>query len=171
MMMHNVFIGLGSNLNDPLEQLKTAYQFLSKLPETKVCRVSSVYCSPPLGPSDQPNFYNAVCQLLTDINPNDLLEECLRQEQRQHRKTERRWGERTLDIDILDYEGIVCHTPHLILPHPEFTNRLFVLRPCAEIAPHHGLSNGLTAQQTFIHLQEQMPPSLLPQRVPGYLRP
>jgi 2-amino-4-hydroxy-6-hydroxymethyldihydropteridine diphosphokinase len=99
------YIGLGSNIEQPYQQIKNAIIALDKIPDTKVRRDSGYYKSRPMGPEDQPDYVNAVVELETILTPAELLEHCQRIEQQQGRVRLRRWGERSIDLDILLYAG------------------------------------------------------------------
>ncbi|NPA71761.1 MAG: 2-amino-4-hydroxy-6-hydroxymethyldihydropteridine diphosphokinase [Gammaproteobacteria bacterium] len=131
----SVYIGLGSNLDDPLAQIQTAVATLNQTEELKVLACSSLYGSKPQGPQDQPDFANAVCLVETTLSPLNLLA-CLQAiEQQQGRVKKRHWGERLIDLDILLYGAQVISTEVLTVPHAEIANRDFVLIPLVEIAP------------------------------------
>ncbi|HEX7047099.1 MAG TPA: 2-amino-4-hydroxy-6-hydroxymethyldihydropteridine diphosphokinase [Gammaproteobacteria bacterium] len=130
-----VFLGLGSNLDEPARQLDLAFAALSALENTRLLARSPVYRSRPMGPQDQPDFLNAVAELETGLAPEDLLDRLQAIEQAQGRVRERRWGPRTLDIDILLYGDEKISTSRLIVPHPGLPERAFVLYPLAELAP------------------------------------
>ncbi len=108
---------------------------LDQLPLTRRRRASSLYATRPVGPADQPDFINAVAQLETRLSPLALLDQLQALEQRHGRVRERRWGPRTLDLDLLLFDDRRLVTPRLTLPHPEMVKRAFVLVPLAEIAP------------------------------------
>ena len=101
--MITAYIALGSNLNTPVEQLHSALNAISQLPNTHLVTASSFYKSKPLGPQDQPDYVNAVAKIKTELSPLALLDELQRIENEQGRVRLRRWGERTLDLDILLY--------------------------------------------------------------------
>ncbi|AFJ03573.1 2-amino-4-hydroxy-6- hydroxymethyldihydropteridine pyrophosphokinase [Methylophaga frappieri] len=129
-----VYIGLGSNLADPEQQIRQALRNLKALPKTQYIAASSLYRSPPMGPADQPDYLNAVAAVETDLSPLDLLQ-ALQQIEKQHgRERLRHWGERTLDLDILLYDQRQIQEPLLTIPHPGLTTRAFVVRPLHEIA-------------------------------------
>ena len=94
-----------------------------------------MYECEPVGKTDQPRFLNAAVAIETDLEPHDLLRECLRIERLCGRERLERWGPRTLDLDILAYEDRVVCSAGLIIPHPRLHERAFVLLPLAEIAP------------------------------------
>ncbi|MDO9138882.1 MAG: 2-amino-4-hydroxy-6-hydroxymethyldihydropteridine diphosphokinase [Methylobacter sp.] len=130
------YIGLGSNLANPAEQIKAARAAIADIAGVQELAFSSVYRSPPMGPQDQPDYVNAVMAIATELPPIDLLR-CLQQienEQGRVRKAER-WGARTLDLDVLIYGGQEINLPDLIVPHTGLTERAFVLYPLFEIAP------------------------------------
>lgn len=133
--MPNAFVGLGANLGDPPRQIERALTALAEDPELRLLARSSLYRSPPLGPTAQPDFCNAVCALATALPPQTLLEKLLLLEREAGRERRERWGPRLLDLDLLHVEGIVLRQPGLTLPHPGLAERGFVLVPLAEIAP------------------------------------
>ncbi|HLA30547.1 MAG TPA: 2-amino-4-hydroxy-6-hydroxymethyldihydropteridine diphosphokinase [Pseudomonas sp.] len=141
--MERVYIGLGSNLATPIEQLRSALAALAALPQSSLALQSSFYASDPLGPADQPRYVNAVAALDTELSPLDLLDALQRieLEQGRTRKAER-WGPRTLDLDILLFGERQLHEPRLCVPHYHMHARAFVLYPLAEIAPQLRLPDG-----------------------------
>ncbi|MDO9619365.1 MAG: 2-amino-4-hydroxy-6-hydroxymethyldihydropteridine diphosphokinase [Pseudomonas sp.] len=142
-MMERVYIGLGSNLATPLEQLRSALAALAALPRTRLIAQSSFYASDPLGPADQPRYVNAVAALDTELSPLALLDalQTIELEQGRTRKAER-WGPRTLDLDILLFGERLLDEPRLTVPHYHMHARAFVLYPLAEIAPELQLPDG-----------------------------
>jgi 2-amino-4-hydroxy-6-hydroxymethyldihydropteridine diphosphokinase len=130
-----VYVGLGSNLQNPREQVRRALQELARLPGTRLDRHSSLYRSTPLGPQDQPDYVNAVACLATELEPLSLLDALQAIEQAHGRVRDRHWGARTLDLDILLYGDRVIALPRLQVPHPQMHLRSFVLKPLLEIAP------------------------------------
>lgn len=128
-----VFVGLGSNLDNPRAQVLAGIQELAQLPGTDVQACSSLYQSEPMGPQDQPDYVNAVVRLLTGLPPAELLEGMQAIEQRHGRQRQRHWGPRTLDLDILLYGQCRIAEAHLRIPHPGIATRNFVLYPLAEI--------------------------------------
>ncbi|MCE5365168.1 2-amino-4-hydroxy-6-hydroxymethyldihydropteridine diphosphokinase [Pseudomonas anguilliseptica] len=141
--MERVYIGLGSNLATPLEQLRSALAALAALPQTQLVAQSSFYASDPLGPADQPRYVNAVAALDTELSPLALLDalQTIELEQGRTRKAER-WGPRTLDLDILLFGERQLDEPRLTVPHYHMHARAFVLYPLAEIAPDLKLPDG-----------------------------
>ncbi|NQY26546.1 MAG: 2-amino-4-hydroxy-6-hydroxymethyldihydropteridine diphosphokinase [Piscirickettsiaceae bacterium] len=130
-----VYIGLGSNLGDPIAQVKSAIAALNNLECVSVIACSSLYASPPMGPQDQPDYINAVAELATRLSAHELLDQLQAVEQQQGRMRNRHWGERTLDLDLLVYGERVIDDDRLHVPHPGIALRSFVLYPLAEIAP------------------------------------
>jgi len=129
------YVGLGSNLERPREQVLAAYAELERLPETTLTARSSLYRSAPLGYTAQPDFVNAVAKLLTALTPERLLAELREIERRHDRRRSVRDGPRTLDLDLLLYGDAEIDTPALSVPHPRMHERAFVLAPLAEIEP------------------------------------
>lgn len=128
--MTRVFLGLGSNLGDRREHLRTA---IASLPD--VVAVSDAYETDPVGGPDQGRFLNLVVELDTDLEPHALLGVCHRIESAAGRVRDVRWGPRTLDVDILWIEGVTVDTPDLQVPHPRMMERRFVLEPLSDLAP------------------------------------
>jgi len=129
------YIGLGSNLKGPKEQIEKALKVLSEAKETTLLSVSSFYQSKPLLDMPGPNYLNVVCKIETDLRALDLLNFCQEIEDNQHRVREVKWGSRTIDLDILLYGEQVLATKRLTIPHSEMVNRAFVLLPLYEIEP------------------------------------
>ena len=124
------YIGLGSNLGDSRQILAEAVQKLASLGQVKT---SHLYQSPPMGPQDQPNYFNAVVQLITDLAPLDLLDRLQTFEQEAGRVRLRHWGERTLDLDLLIYGDEQIQNERLTVPHVGVLERDFVLVPLLDI--------------------------------------
>lgn len=141
-MTEVVYISLGSNLDDPLDQLQRAVRELDELPHTSVTALSRWYRSAPMGPQDQPDYLNAAACLSTDLPPLELLRQLQAIEQNHRRVRERHWGPRTLDLDILLYGDQVIDLPDLKVPHPGIYLRNFVLLPLADIAPELRFPDG-----------------------------
>jgi 2-amino-4-hydroxy-6-hydroxymethyldihydropteridine diphosphokinase len=135
-----LFVGIGSNLGDRLGHLRAAVDALAGLPGVTIGRRSDVWETRPLGPGSGP-FLNAAVELAcTGASPVELLEQLLEIEHRHGRERRERWGDRTLDLDLLcgfaDHGGeLVVETPGLRLPHPELGARDFVLQPLVDIDP------------------------------------
>ncbi|WP_409281587.1 2-amino-4-hydroxy-6-hydroxymethyldihydropteridine diphosphokinase [Pseudomonas defluvii] len=132
--MPRVYIGLGSNLDDPRQQLESALQSLEQLPATDLAAVSSFYTSDSLSPG-QPRYTNAVAALDSALEPIALLDALQSIENAQGRVRKERWGARTLDLDILLYGDQIIDEPRLKVPHYHMQARPFVLYPLAELVP------------------------------------
>ena len=134
-MFETAYIGLGSNLGNSQETIISACKALAQNKHIKLLSTSSLYFSSPMGPKDQPDFVNAVCNISTTLSPNALLEVCQSIEHGfgRERKAER-WGPRTLDLDILLYGSQTITTEQLTIPHAGMAQREFVLVPLFEIA-------------------------------------
>ena len=131
--MTRVFIGLGSNLEDPVSQLKQALEQLTRLPDVSLVKASAFYRSKPMGPQNQPDFVNAVAELETGLSAEQLLDELQQIEYSQGRVRSLHWGPRTLDLDILLFGNEIINTDRLTVPHVGIAQRDFVLRPLADI--------------------------------------
>lgn len=141
--MQRVYLGLGSNLQQPIAQLRAALTALAQLPNSSDLLVSSLYSSTPLGPSDQPRYVNAVAVFNTQLSPLVLLDHLQRIEREQGReRKDERWGPRTLDLDILLFGNQQIDLPRLQVPHYHMHAREFVLYPLAELAADLILPDG-----------------------------
>jgi 2-amino-4-hydroxy-6-hydroxymethyldihydropteridine diphosphokinase len=129
-------IGLGSNLDDPVRQVRQALEELARLPHTRLLARSSLYRTAPVGQLDQPDFVNAVAMLDTRLAPRELLQELLALEARHGRVRTEPNGPRTLDLDLLLLGDRVIREPGLEVPHARMHQRAFVLLPLAEVSPH-----------------------------------
>ena len=130
------FIGLGSNIKLPKQQIKSAIKSIEGIALTQVLKVSSLYKSKPVGPQNQNDYINAVAKIDTDLMPLELLE-CMQDiENQQGRIRKEHWGPRTLDLDILMFGEEIIKDDKLTIPHAEIENRSFVLAPLAEIDPN-----------------------------------
>ncbi|BBN61655.1 MULTISPECIES: 2-amino-4-hydroxy-6-hydroxymethyldihydropteridine diphosphokinase [Pseudomonas] len=136
-----VYIGLGSNLADPAEQLRSALKAIAQLPDCQLSGVSSFYISDSLLPG-QPRFTNAVAAVDTALAPLTLLDALQAIELDQGRERHERWGPRTLDLDILLFGDHLIDEPRLKVPHYHMQARAFVLYPLAELAPGLTLADG-----------------------------
>lgn len=149
------YLALGSNLNRPHWQLKRAVIALSKLPGCRLHSCSSLYRSAAVGPGAQAHYLNAVIAIRSSLPPLTLLKHCQAIERSQGRRRRKRWGPRTLDIDIACHQKRAVSMPSLHIPHPRLLERDFVLYPLAEIAPEYVLSNGVSAQQAAKAMRQQ----------------
>lgn len=151
--MKPVWLALGSNLADPLQQVQNALDALAAIPQTRVVAVSSFYRTPPYGPQDQPDYLNAVVELATALQPDALLDHTQRVEQEQGRvRKDHRWGPRTLDLDILLFDRQTLASDRLTVPHYDMHNRAFMLVPLLEIAPAITLPNGTPVASLLVPL-------------------
>ncbi len=134
--MSRAFVALGGNVEGPATRLLAVMGEFNSLPRTRLLRASSLYRTVPVGYSDQPDFVNAAVLLETGLAPDVLMAELLEMETRHGRVRHLRNGPRTLDLDLLLYDGLVLDDdPALIVPHPRLHLRSFVLAPLVEIAP------------------------------------
>jgi len=140
---HRAMIGLGANLGDRVAAIEGAVSALRMLPATEVYEVSSIYESEPAYNEQQPAFANAVVELQTQLIPHVLLAELHRIENASGRLRLFANAPRTLDLDIIDYSGVVCHTDDLVLPHPRLAERDFVVTPLLEVAPAFTTAEGV----------------------------
>jgi 2-amino-4-hydroxy-6-hydroxymethyldihydropteridine diphosphokinase len=157
------FIALGGNVGDVRSTFDQAIALLCENGTVRVTAHSSDYRTPPWGITEQPPFVNAVIAVTTKLAPHDLLAltaECERKLGRE-RTRERRWGPRTIDLDILNYDDLVMIDRDLILPHPHLFERAFVLVPLAEIAPDQIIA-GIRVRDALERLNtsgiEKLPP-------------
>ena len=129
-----IYIGLGSNLNEPTEQVRSAVRELGQLSHVRLRASSGLYRSPPMGGLDQPDYINAAVQVETELEPEQLLRE-LQEIERQHGREEKHehWAPRTLDLDLLLWGQERCDNQTLTLPHPGLHERAFVLAPLCEL--------------------------------------
>ena len=141
-MLESAYIGLGSNLDNPLSQVKSAIKELSVCKDITLDAVSSIYKSKPLKITtanekevEQPDYINAVVRINTHLAPLELLDVLQNIEKKHKRVTEYRWGPRSLDLDILLYSDLVLTSERLTIPHKELTQRDFVVYPLNDIAP------------------------------------
>ena len=132
--MERIYIGMGSNLADPAEQLRSAVDALAQLPQTELIGVSAFYQSDSLLPG-QPRYTNAVAALDSTLPPLELLDALQAIENGQGRERLERWGPRTLDLDIVLFGDRLIDEPRLKVPHYHMQERAFVLYPLAELAP------------------------------------
>jgi len=133
--MIEIYIGLGSNLNHPTEQIRQARLSLANIRQIKELGFSSLYVSPPMGPADQPDYINAVMRAETDLSPSKLLAVLQGIENDFGRIRHQRWGARVLDLDLLLYGDKTINQSDLTVPHYGLSQRAFVLYPLQDVAP------------------------------------
>ena len=131
--MTRAFVGLGANLGDPEQQLRRALALLDREPQLAIAAVSPVYRSAPLGPAGQPDYLNAAAAVDTDLSAMDLLDRLQTVETALGRRRGERWGPRHIDLDLLLYGSEIINTPRLYVPHPELSQRNFVLQPLIDL--------------------------------------
>ncbi|MFT6987045.1 MAG: 2-amino-4-hydroxy-6-hydroxymethyldihydropteridine diphosphokinase [Psychromonas sp.] len=137
------YIAIGSNQATPIKQARQAIVALKALPRTQLINSSSLYSSAPMGPQDQPDYVNAVAQLDTQLSALQLLDELQKIELSQGRERKaKRWGPRTLDLDIILYGNEEINNARLTIPHYGMKVREFVLYPLLEIAENLVLPDG-----------------------------
>ena len=148
--MISCYIGLGSNLNQPADQLRAACAHLQTIPKSNLTCTSSVYKTSPVGKLDQPDFLNAAVKLDTKLPVLSLLDTLQEIEKTQGRIRTERWGARNIDIDILLFGNKTLSYPRLTIPHPRLHLRMFVLTPLVEICgPSKLLPSGLLLKQVI----------------------
>ena len=141
---------MGSNLAEPARQVRAALSALEAHPQIQIEKTSSLYLTAPVGYDNQPDFVNAVCSVRTSLDGVSLLAVLNRIEADFGRERTFRNAPRTLDLDIIDFDGISSDDQHLTLPHPRAHERSFVMKPLAEILPDfvlggHGRAADLAA--------------------------
>lgn len=125
----------GSNAGDSLNHLNSAVALLNATGLVNVLSSSSVYKTDPWGKTDQESFYNIALLAECTVDVGELMRIILNTEEKLGRVRAEKWGPRIIDIDIILFGDVVVNTEHVIVPHPHFRDRLFVLKPAAEIAP------------------------------------
>ncbi len=152
----DVYLALGSNLGDRFALLGGALTALAQLPQTQITQVSGAFRTAPIGPIAQDWFLNMCVALTTSLSAPDLLLACQQIERNfgRQRAKEQRWGPRTLDVDMLLYDGMKpLEMPQLSLPHPHLFERAFVLAPLLQILPatHPAYARAQTAFAALDH--------------------
>jgi 2-amino-4-hydroxy-6-hydroxymethyldihydropteridine diphosphokinase len=141
-----VFIGSGSNMGESVRLLEAAALEMDALPQTRLLARSSIFCTEPQGDLEQPWFFNQALKLTTSFSPLGLLKALLEIENRFGRKRgPKRYGPRSMDLDILLYGDMFVDMPELRIPHPRLVSRAFVLIPLLEISPNLILPDGKKA--------------------------
>jgi len=131
--MKDAFIGLGANIGRPADQLIAACRHLASLKSSVLLDLSKVYSSAPMGPQDQPDFLNACAHIKTALEPETLLQRLQDIENTMGRNRVRHWGERCIDLDIIQMGEQLIHDNDLLIPHPGISERLFVVEPMIEL--------------------------------------
>lgn len=147
-MTTRCYIGIGSNLGNPVEHVRSALEKLANHPSLTLFRHSGLYSSKPHGPQNQPDYVNAVAEISTGLSATDLLYTLLaiEKEQGRERQPGQHWGPRTLDLDLLLYGDQIINEPDLKVPHPYLCERSFVVYPLAELNPALVLPTGISLQ-------------------------
>jgi len=133
---HRVYLGAGSNMGDPKNNLDTALRLLES-DQTKVLRVSSYYRTAPVSEVPQDDYLNCAAEIRTLLAPDELLDSFMKVEAALGRERTVRWGPRAIDLDILLYDHEILESGSVTAPHPRMHKRLFVLAPLCELAPHY----------------------------------
>jgi 2-amino-4-hydroxy-6-hydroxymethyldihydropteridine diphosphokinase len=148
------YVGLGSNLGAREESLRLAVELLDAEPGVRVVAVSGFRETEPVGDVDQPPFVNAACALETELAPRELLDRLLAIERELGRRRDGpRFGPRTIDLDLLLYNGVTQDDPELTLPHPRLAERRFALEPLAELEPGLTLPGGRRVEDLLAELE------------------
>jgi len=151
--MHKVFLSLGSNLGDKLENLNNAITKISLNEHIKISSCSNIYQSKPMYNLNQDDFLNMVIEIETNFRPLELMKYIKDIEILLGRSLDQKHNyPRVIDIDILDYENQLFNTPELTIPHPKLFERMFVLKPWCEISPDYAINNGKTIKDLMLLL-------------------
>ncbi|NFI39934.1 2-amino-4-hydroxy-6-hydroxymethyldihydropteridine diphosphokinase [Clostridium botulinum] len=130
--MHTAYVAFGSNMGEKENYIKRALENIEER-GMKIIKVSSIYETEPYGVLDQDSFLNGVVKIETNLTPEDLIGELLNIEKQLDRVRERRWGPRTIDLDIIFYDDLIINEKDLVIPHKDMENREFVLKPLCDI--------------------------------------
>jgi len=161
-VLHQAYIGIGSNLGKKKENYLEALARIARIPGTKIIKESSLYESEPLGESKE-WYVNGVIQIETELRPDLLLQKCKNIERAMGRKKVRkRWAARIIDLDIILYNNLKLEKGSLKIPHPEMHKRKFVLIPLSEIAPQvvHPVM-GMTISELLVNVKDDKKVSLM----------
>jgi 2-amino-4-hydroxy-6-hydroxymethyldihydropteridine diphosphokinase len=165
--MVEALIGMGGNVGDVRQTLGHAVRLLCDRSRVRLLSRSSDYKTPPWGVTDQPPFINLCLLVETDLSPRALLDRAFAVERElgRDRQREKRWGPRTVDIDLLAYDDVTLNDSGLTLPHPRLFDRAFVLVPLAEIVPDRTIS-GIRVGDAVLRIDtsgiEKLPPAPAP---------
>jgi 2-amino-4-hydroxy-6-hydroxymethyldihydropteridine diphosphokinase len=154
-MNHRAFVALGSNLENPEQQVRRALAELDTLPQTRVTARSALYRTAPVGYDNQPDFVNAAAEIETGLAPLALLHALLALETAHGRERPFPNAPRVLDLDLLFYDDLVMDEPELTLPHPRLHERGFVLFPLADLAPGLTVPGKTTVRDLLAALPDQ----------------
>jgi len=148
------YIGLGTNLGDKVENIKLALKKIERLPQTSLVKTAGLYETEPWGYSEQDWFLNTVCEITTNLTPEELLDALLTIENEMGRVRTIKYGPRIIDLDLLWYEGYSCQGEKLTLPHPRITERAFVVLPLLEVWPT-AVVNGVILKEIAPKLRDE----------------
>ncbi|MEZ5535911.1 MAG: 2-amino-4-hydroxy-6-hydroxymethyldihydropteridine diphosphokinase [Thiolinea sp.] len=148
MTLTRCYIGIGSNLDEPVSNVRSALAALSSHPSMTLTNQSALYSSKPHGPKNQPDYVNAVAEISTQLGAPDLLHAlfAIEKSHGRERHPDQHWGPRTLDLDLLLYGDSIIDEPDLKVPHPYLCERSFVVYPLAELSPALILPTGVSLQ-------------------------
>lgn len=150
------YIGLGSNLSEPIKQIQAAIDEIKKIVQSNVISVSSLYLSKPMGPQDQDDYINAVLALETTLSPLELLDALQSIENKAGRvRKENRWGARILDLDIILFGNEIISIERLTVPHYGMKSREFVLVPLAEISADLIIPSSINSERQSVKVLSQ----------------
>jgi dihydroneopterin aldolase/2-amino-4-hydroxy-6-hydroxymethyldihydropteridine diphosphokinase len=133
---HTAYIAIGSNMGDKDKNLNSAIELINTSAFNKVTNISNFYETKPVGYVEQDEFLNGALEIKTLLSPRKLMQFLLEKEQDLKRERIIKWGPRSIDLDILLYDNLITSAEEIIIPHPRMHERLFVLKPLAEIAPY-----------------------------------
>lgn len=150
-----VYVGIGSNLEVPVQQVVQGWLAMHALPITHCSNLSGLFVSAAVGPGKQPDYINAAARLTTQLSSIELLDALQSIEHRQKRVREQKWGPRTLDLDILLIDDTVINHPRLRVPHPRLQERNFVLAPLLDLDPNLALPDRTTVQTLLSRCGDQ----------------
>ncbi|MGL5055590.1 MAG: 2-amino-4-hydroxy-6-hydroxymethyldihydropteridine diphosphokinase [Fusobacteriaceae bacterium] len=147
------YLSLGSNIGDKKNNILLAIEEIKKIENTEVLKITKFYETEPFGNTDQDTFANIAMEVKTLLEAEELLDKLLEIENKLGRIRTKKWEPRVIDIDILLYNSDVFETEKLAVPHPWMADRMFVLEPLCEIAPHviHPLE-----QKTIFNLKREL---------------
>ena len=154
-------VALGANLGKPRQQIEKAFSAINQLEGVRLKAISPLFQTKAVGLTDQPDFINAVVLLHTILNPQQLLQALQKLELDFGRERTIRFGPRTLDLDIVDYNGLVVNDQNLILPHPRAHERAFVMEPLARIVPNYQVGKHGKAAELAVTLLRQKPDEMV----------
>ena len=154
-------VALGANLGKPRQQIEKAFSAINQLEGVRLKAISPLFQTKAVGLTDQADFINAVVLLHTILNPQQLLQALQKLELDFGRERTIRFGPRTLDLDIIDYDGLVVNDQNLILPHPRAHERAFVMEPLARIVPNYQVGRHGKAAELAVTLLQQKPDEMV----------